>query len=173
MQLVNISNSSHITSNEWLRSKMISIFEEHMLDIKMPFIDIKWSKRLTKAAGNVAYHIKKESYEIKVSYKIFSLEGFDTKKILNTLAHELTHVYICEVYGVDFAFSKRNSHGKEFQAKMTEITGVKKDHTFHSYKTPGYNMVCKSHGVVGTRTRMPRASYLCGYCKEKLMIVKK
>lgn len=121
-------------------------------------------KQKGRAAGTA--HLQKN--EIRFNYFMYQQ---DSEAFINTvIPHEVAHIVVFQIYG-----NSVKPHGKEWQAVMIKVYGIKPDRT-HTFDTPPpketyrYHCECQQHSF--TKQRHGRAlrgtQYVCKYCKSTL-----
>ena len=153
---------------------------------KIPCI---WNTRLRTCAGKCYYKvsIKKENYgmgrtitskeytptRIEMSRRLFENNNMDIEKVKRTLAHEMTHAFLAEVYN-------EIGHTDNFQQIMTRITGEHINHRCHNYDVDGLrnkrrvHFVCECGETEGYRVKMPKAGlrYTARCCGKRVTFTK-
>lgn len=121
-------------------------------------------KQRGRAAGTA--HLQKN--EIRFNYFMYQQ---DPNRFIDTvIPHEVAHIIVFQIYG-----STVKPHGKEWQAVMMKVYGIKPDRT-HTFDTPPpkeiyqYHCECQQHDF--TKRRHTRAQggvqYICKNCNSKL-----
>lgn len=155
--------------NEFELSEMFDEINKEHFESKINKIDVVWNKRLRTCAGKCFYKSLRKNFDfgfasrnmmfytptkIELAYNVFKVNDWDKEKIYTTLAHEMTHAFLVQEYN-------ERGHTQRFQDIMTRITGTRKNHRCHNYKTikskKSVDIICSKCGHIGTRTRMPKA----------------
>ncbi|TYL47863.1 SprT-like domain-containing protein [Marinomonas sp. IMCC 4694] len=117
-----------------------------------------------KAAG-MAYLQKNE-----LRFNRFMYEQTPTVFLNTVIPHEVAHLVVFQIYGLSV-----KPHGKEWQAVMLKVYGLKPDRT-HTFEVPpqknvfGYRCSCKEH--LFSKHRHTKAKkgveYMCKNCRSSL-----
>ena len=121
-------------------AKMFVELNAEYFNSEIPSIPVIWNSRMTTTAGYCRYKREfcgnKIPTRIDLSLKLFKSNDFPEDEIRETLIHEMVHAYLLHKHN-------ESGHGWRFQAMMTEITGVRKNHRCHSYDTGGVKRAAK------------------------------
>ena len=120
-------------------------------------------KQRGRAAGTA--HLQKNEVRFN-EYMLLQ----DPEHFLKTVVpHEVAHIVVFQIYGADV-----KPHGKEWQAVMLKVYGIKPDRT-HTFETPPKNVYlyvcdCQEHQLTIRRhNRIERGcEYICKVCKSGL-----
>lgn len=124
-------------------------------------------KQRGRAAGTA--HLQKN--EIRFNHFMYQQ---DPKIFISTVVpHEVAHIIVFQIYG-----STVKPHGKEWQAVMMKVYGIRPDRT-HTFNTPPpkeiylYQCECQQHDFTKQRhTKVLRgAQYICKNCKSSLQFI--
>ncbi|ETX11483.1 SprT protein [Marinomonas ushuaiensis DSM 15871] len=124
-------------------------------------------KQRGRAAGTA--HLQKN--EIRFNYFMYQQ---DPEIFISTVVpHEVAHIIVFQIYGGNV-----KPHGKEWQAVMMKVYGIKPDRT-HTFDTPvpketyQYYCECQEHNFTKQRhTRSLRGTqYICKNCKSTLQFL--
>ncbi|MCV2402789.1 SprT family zinc-dependent metalloprotease [Marinomonas sp. C2222] len=121
-----------------------------------------------RAAGTA--HLQKN----EVRFNPFMYQQDPASFIETVVPHEVAHIIIFQIYG-----SKVKPHGKEWQAMMMKVYGLKPDRT-HQFDTPlpkeSYEYHCSCECYQFSKQRHNRAQkgveYICKICKTTLQYIK-
>jgi len=140
---------------------------------------VVWNKRMRTVSGRVHYSGKTRADDgkprIEINFRMFQMREFEGLRA--TLTHEMCHLWCYLEHGIWV------KHGPIFQRKMTEVTGIRRDHTFHDHvaeahalRRKGVVINCENCGELGRRAQMPRKhlrnTYTCKRCGGKVSFVR-
>lgn len=167
-----------------IRAKYLEYNEAYFNGELPEDLPVLWNGRFRTLAGRCHYKwadetvpnrlLRIDAEKIELNPRLLITED----KLFHTLTHEMVHAWLAHTTGLN------HKHGPAFHSKMNLIVGYRNSHRYHDYDVSELrpqeqkNKIeyhCAEHGVVGTRTRMPRASQIdrwrCNYCGGKITFV--
>ncbi len=126
-------------------------------------------KQKGKAAGTA--HLQKN----ELRFNLFMYQQDPTAFLSQVVPHEVAHIVVYQIYG-----NSVKPHGKEWQAVMFKVYGIRPSRT-HTFDVPPqknsyeYRCACQKHDFSKQRhTRAQRGTeYICKKCRSSLQFVTK
>jgi hypothetical protein len=121
-------------------------------------LDVEWSDSLNNVASFVTVNGIGMPISIELNQTYFASKKFDNALITEAIAHAMTHLWRIE-------HSDCDRHDADFMDKLSSIIGTSRifgmlqnDVRRNNVKSEPHlvQVVCPSHGILGTRARMPK-----------------